>query len=156
MTTTPPTAAPDATTETVVLWIAELSLWCICGETLRALCLASRKIVASSQRRRGGALDGLFCGRALDYSAAMLRTTVQSRCECQATLVAELNDQKQVVVAYAKAKGGEHESAPAHSIGASKPRFDVGWLCSICGRNVMRSFSTDSLVWTESSPSAEG
>lgn len=79
----------------------------------------------------------------------MLRATVQSRCECQASLVAELDEHKHVVVAYAKARGGEHESAPAHSIGATKPRFDVGWLCSVCGRNVLRSFAADALVWTD-------
>ena len=79
----------------------------------------------------------------------MSRAVVQSRCECQATLVAELNDQKHVVAAYAKTKGGDHEAAPAHSIGATKERFDVGWLCSVCGRNVLRSFASDALVWAD-------
>lgn len=79
----------------------------------------------------------------------MLRATVQSRCECQTSLVAELDERRHVVTAYARTRDGEHESAPAHTMGASSARFDVGWLCSVCGRNVLRSFAADALVWTD-------
>ncbi len=79
----------------------------------------------------------------------MLRATVQSRCECQTSLVAELDEHRLVVQAFARTRDGEHEPAPAHTMSPSKPRFDVGWLCSVCGRNVLRSFAADALVWTD-------
>ncbi|MCC6648338.1 MAG: hypothetical protein IT374_22560 [Polyangiaceae bacterium] len=78
----------------------------------------------------------------------MQRATVQSRCECQASLVAELDEQRLVVQAYARTPDGEQEHAPAHTMHPSEPRFDVGWQCGVCGRNVLRSFSADALVWT--------
>jgi hypothetical protein len=74
---------------------------------------------------------------------------VRSRCECQARLVARLDEQRHVLQAYVIDRTGHQESAPAHSIGAQRERFDVGWLCSVCGRNVLRSFSADALIWTE-------
>lgn len=82
----------------------------------------------------------------------MRQTTVRSRCECQALLVATLNEHRHVVNAYAVDRGGNMEPAPAHSIGAAKERFDVGWLCNICGRNVLRSFSADALSWIDPEP----
>lgn len=76
----------------------------------------------------------------------------RSRCECQARLVAKLNEQHHVLQAFTIDEHGHQESAPAHSIGASRPRFDIGWLCNVCGRNVLRSFSADALLWTEEAP----
>jgi hypothetical protein len=64
---------------------------------------------------------------------------VHSPCECQATLVAELDAQRNVVQASAKFHGAR-ETAPAHTIGAKAERFDVAWLCPFCGRNTLRSF----------------
>jgi hypothetical protein len=64
---------------------------------------------------------------------------VYSPCECQARLSAELDERRYVVQAWAKLHGSR-ENAPAHSIGASGERFDVGWLCPFCGRNTLRSF----------------
>lgn len=66
--------------------------------------------------------------------------TVTSKCECQATLTAQLDDKRHVVSGHA-ARPGARETAPAHSIGASHDRFDIGWLCPFCGRNTLRSFS---------------
>ncbi|MCS6901265.1 MAG: hypothetical protein RMJ98_16940 [Myxococcales bacterium] len=77
----------------------------------------------------------------------------RSRCECQARLVAKLDEQRHVLQAYAIDASGHQEPAPAHSIGAHRDRFDIGWLCSICGRNVLRSFNADALLWTEEAPS---
>ena len=84
----------------------------------------------------------------------MRQATVRSRCECQASLVATLNENKLVLTAFATDRTGNVEPAPAHTMGASRPRFDVGWLCSICGRNVLRSFSSDALMWTETQKQA--
>lgn len=75
--------------------------------------------------------------------------TVRSRCECQASLVAVLNENRHVTAAYTVDRGKEREDAPAHTMGAENERFDVGWLCTICGRNVLRSFTAGALVWTE-------
>ena len=76
----------------------------------------------------------------------------RSRCECQARLVARLNEQRHVLQAHTVDLHGHKEPAPAHSIGASSDRFDIGWLCSVCGRNVLRSFSAEALLWTEETP----
>ncbi len=82
-------------------------------------------------------------------------SVVRSRCECQAHLVARLDEQRHVVQAFVTDRTGHKESAPAHSIGAQRDRFDIGWLCGVCGRNVLRSFSADALIWTEEAPPAE-
>lgn len=74
----------------------------------------------------------------------MSRYLVTSRCECQAQLSAELDDQHHVLSGYSS-RGGARESAPAHSINAAQDRFDIGWLCSFCGRNTLRSFYTGAL-----------
>jgi hypothetical protein len=65
---------------------------------------------------------------------------LQTRCECQATLFAELADDGCVLSGYA-ARAGKRETAPAHSIGKDNVNFDVGWLCPYCGRNVLRTFA---------------
>ena len=75
--------------------------------------------------------------------------TVRSRCECQAALVAVLNEGRHVVSAYTVDRSGERDDAPAHTMGAQHDRFDVGWLCGVCGRNVLRSFWADALGWQE-------
>lgn len=71
--------------------------------------------------------------------------SVRSRCECQATLVAELDDKHYVLAGTAR-RGSATESAPAHSIGAAGQRFDVGWACPFCGRNVLRTFEATRAV----------
>jgi hypothetical protein len=79
----------------------------------------------------------------------MRQTTVRSRCECQARLVAVLDENRFVVSAYSMNAEGEKVLSPAHSIGAHRQNFDIGWLCGSCGRNVMRSFFVDALIWSE-------
>lgn len=80
---------------------------------------------------------------------AMKVSIVRSPCECQSRLVAKLNEQRHVIQSYCVDSSGNKEHAPAHTIGAQRDRFDIGWLCSVCGRNVLRSFSADALLWTE-------
>lgn len=79
----------------------------------------------------------------------MRLATVRSRCECQSSLVAVLNENRHVTSGYVVARDGSREEAPAHTMGAQNPRFDVGWLCPVCGRNVLRSFAADALAWRE-------
>jgi hypothetical protein len=76
--------------------------------------------------------------------------TIHSVCECQARLGAELDEQKQVVRGYAKdIRRRDTRIAPAHSIHPERDRFDVGWFCPFCVRNVLRSFSTSALAFRE-------
>lgn len=63
--------------------------------------------------------------------------------------MAILNEDRFVLNGYAADRNGIIESSPAHSIGAKNDRFDVGWLCGVCGRNVLRSFSADALLFVE-------
>jgi hypothetical protein len=70
----------------------------------------------------------------------MSAKVVQTRCECQATLFAELTADRCVAAGYA-ARAGKRETSPAHSINKDGSLFDVGWLCPYCGRNVMRTFA---------------
>ena len=79
----------------------------------------------------------------------MKQATIRSVCECQSQLEALLDEQRQVLAGYAKQRGEEPERSPAHSIGAENKRFDVGWACPICGRNTLRSFDAEALVWRE-------
>lgn len=71
--------------------------------------------------------------------------SVRSRCECQATLMAVLDDKRFVLSGTAR-RGANSERAPAHSIGASGQRFDVGWACPFCGRNVLRTFEASNMA----------
>ncbi len=76
--------------------------------------------------------------------------TIDSHCECQAHLGADLDENKQVIRAWAvEMRHRAKELAPAHTIGGDKERFQVGWNCPVCIRNTLRSFDTGGLVWTE-------
>ena len=71
--------------------------------------------------------------------------SASSRCECQAMLVATLDEKRHVLTGFAR-RLGVQEPAPAHSIHAERDRFDIGWLCPYCGRNTMRTFAADGLM----------
>lgn len=83
----------------------------------------------------------------------MSQSSISSRCECQATLSATLDEKRHVISASAKHRGMT-EPAVAHSIGASGERFDVGWLCPFCNRNTLRTFYAGALRAVPSVPSA--
>ncbi|AKT41008.1 hypothetical protein [Chondromyces crocatus] len=74
----------------------------------------------------------------------MSRFFITSRCECQATLSATLDERRHVLAGWA-ARPGIKELAPAHSINAHLERFDVGWLCPFCNRNTLRMFYAGAL-----------
>jgi hypothetical protein len=67
-----------------------------------------------------------------------------SRCECQASLSAELTDQRFVVSGTAVFRG-KRERSPAHAIHPEREIFDIGWLCPFCNRNVLRTFAASAL-----------
>lgn len=76
----------------------------------------------------------------------MSEYTVTSRCECQALLGARLDAKRHVLSGWS-IRDGVRETAPAHSIGAGPEvdRFDLGWACTHCGRNVLRAIYAGSL-----------
>jgi hypothetical protein len=74
----------------------------------------------------------------------MNRFQATSRCECEATLTAILDEKRHVLEGSASHLGSK-QTAPAHSINAENDRFDVGWLCPFCGRNTMRTFYAGAL-----------
>jgi len=81
--------------------------------------------------------------------------SVQSLCECQARLSAELDENKHVHHGWATDLWrGKTRVAPAHSIQPAELRFQVAWACPMCGRNTLRSFETSGLRWAEAAPSA--
>ncbi len=74
----------------------------------------------------------------------MMKSRVTSRCECEAKLSATLDEKRHVLAATAKRRGSEAH-AVAHSIHAEAERFDIGWLCPFCHRNVLRTFHMGAL-----------
>lgn len=74
----------------------------------------------------------------------MNRLQATSRCECQATLTAVLDDKRHVLHGRATRLGAT-ENAPAHSIGAERENFDLAWMCPFCGRNTLRTFYAGAL-----------
>jgi len=67
-----------------------------------------------------------------------------SRCECQASLTAELTEERLPLHGSAFLMG-KREPAPAHAMDPERETFDIGWLCPFCGRNVLRSFAASAL-----------
>jgi hypothetical protein len=83
-----------------------------------------------------------------------------SRCECQASLRAEL-DASRLVVRGSAFLRGKREVAPAHSIGAAgiaagadADNFQIAWSCPFCSRNVLRSFAAGALARVNPAASA--
>lgn len=74
---------------------------------------------------------------------------VHSRCECQAHLNAELDEQRVALRGWAVDGRKRELPAPANSIGAERECFDVGWACPFCTRNTLRSFSGTGLVFRD-------
>lgn len=82
---------------------------------------------------------------------------VQSVCECEARLSADLDENRLVVRGFARNGVPKKELlAPANSLGAGNERFDVTWLCPFCNRNVLRSFRASALAYREASNATQG
>ena len=77
----------------------------------------------------------------------MKSATVESKCECQAKLVAELDDERRVLRGSARDSRGRERLAPATAMHAKNGRFDVGFQCPFCTRNVLRSFEAEGLSY---------
>jgi hypothetical protein len=74
---------------------------------------------------------------------------VESRCECQAQLVAELDEAHTVVRGFVNDHArGRELSAPANATKQiAKKQLDVGWSCPVCTRNTLRMFNLETLVY---------
>jgi hypothetical protein len=85
-----------------------------------------------------------------DHEVIVKRATVHSVCECQAKLGAELDVHRHVVRGWARDPRRQQELvAPAHSIGSTKPVFEVAWFCPWCTRNQLRLFEAGALAFRE-------
>ena len=79
----------------------------------------------------------------------MKTALVESKCECQAKLVAELDEQRRVLRGTARDGRGRERLAPANTMDPDHARFDVGFMCPFCTRNTLRSFEAEALVYRE-------
>jgi hypothetical protein len=74
---------------------------------------------------------------------------VESRCECQAQLVAELDEARAVVRGFMldRARGREL-AAPANATKKiAEKQVEVGWSCPMCTRNTVRTFNVETLAY---------
>jgi hypothetical protein len=82
----------------------------------------------------------------------MKSARVQSICECQAQLFADLDEGRRVLRGWVKDRRGREYNAPANSMRIEQVRFDVGWLCPVCTRNTLRSFDVSTLFYKDAEP----
>ena len=75
--------------------------------------------------------------------------TVRSVCECQTRLYADVDEHLTAIRGWPKDGRGRQETAPANALRAGGNRFDVGWMCPSCTRNVLRSFDAGALAFRE-------
>ncbi len=79
----------------------------------------------------------------------MRTAELQTRCECQATLGAQVDESHRVVTGWGRRRSTATATAPAYAVGTESQRFDVSWLCPFCGRNTLRSFDSSALTYVE-------
>lgn len=74
---------------------------------------------------------------------------VESRCECQAQLVAELDEARSVVRGFMSDRArGRELAAPANSTKKiGDKQVEVGWSCPNCTRNTLRTFNVETLSY---------
>lgn len=74
---------------------------------------------------------------------------VESRCECQAQLVAELDEARAVVRGFMLDRTrGREVAAPANATKKiGDKQVEVGWSCPMCTRNTLRTFNVETLSY---------
>jgi hypothetical protein len=84
----------------------------------------------------------------------MKTARVESPCECQALLVAELSEQHVVVRGFARdrARGRELLAPATATKRVAEQQVDVGWSCPMCTRNTLRMFNIGALSYREVAP----
>ncbi len=88
--------------------------------------------------------------RLLSLVSIMKIARVESRCECQAQLVAELNEARTVVRGFVSDRArGRELLAPANATKKiGDKQVDVGWSCPVCTRNTLRTFNVETLIYS--------
>ena len=81
-----------------------------------------------------------------------MKATVHSRCECQATLSADLDETHKVIEGWAfDSRKKKKLNAPAQNLGGDSANgehvFQVAWNCPCCTRNTLRMFHTEALAF---------
>lgn len=80
----------------------------------------------------------------------MKTAIVESLCECEARLFAELDEHYVVLGGWAKdRRRGRELTAPSNTVRTLAKNVDVGWSCPFCTRNVLRPFDISSLSFRE-------
>lgn len=80
---------------------------------------------------------------------------VSSRCECQARLGAELDQDRKVLRGWSRDVRNREVVSPCTLAGVEGDQFHLVWLCTLCGRNTLRSFDASALLF-EDVPEAGG
>lgn len=80
---------------------------------------------------------------------------VSSRCECQARLGAELDEDRKVLRGWSRDIRNRTLVSPCTLAGTEGERFHLVWLCAVCGRNTLRSLDAGALVFQDV-PEASG
>lgn len=80
----------------------------------------------------------------------------RTRCECQATLTAEVDENRVVLRGAARdPRRNRFLPAPANAVlSGGGTTFSIGWLCPWCTRNVLRTFDAAALSFREAESSA--
>ncbi len=83
----------------------------------------------------------------LRQQAMQAAFAVQTVCECQTLLGAELDEACQVLEGWA-GPPTRREPAPANSVCAARKadHLDLVWHCPVCGRNTLRAFHSGALI----------
>ncbi len=79
----------------------------------------------------------------------MKTAKVSSRCECQARLGAELDEERKVLRGWSRDLRNRTLVSPCTLAGVEGDLFHLVWLCALCGRNTLRSFDGEALVFED-------
>jgi hypothetical protein len=83
----------------------------------------------------------------------MKTAIVVSRCECEAELGAEIDENRRALHGWARLRARQL-GAPTNAMGSANERFQVGWACPFCTRNTLRAFDTSALTYRDKAATA--
>ena len=78
----------------------------------------------------------------------MKTTQVRTLCECQALLIAIVDENLNVTAGTCEDSHKRQLRAPACRAFKSQSQLGVSFACPLCTRNVLRTFSLSKLAWT--------
>jgi len=82
----------------------------------------------------------------------MKTTQVRTLCECQACLVAEIDEHLNVISGSCEDSRKRKTVAPASKTFVSGQQVGISFSCPACTRNVLRTFSLAKLLWVVPRP----